>query len=158
MSENMSLLGMYLMKNRGRFIAIYKHASSTHWVKPTFYLAPQLSSTYRANNIDSSRTEVVIIINPPSNEDSLLKYINLYNQDMLNNKYSIQNQYTLFERDFYRESKKTPRNFIDDGGGFYSDRLEDHKEDWIASWVMDEECNGCPKVWKFYKNKDFLKE
>jgi hypothetical protein len=47
--------------------------SSTHWVKPTFYLAPQLSSTYRANNIDSSRTEVVIIINPPSNEDSLLK-------------------------------------------------------------------------------------
>jgi hypothetical protein len=28
MSENMSLLGMYLMKNRGRFIAIYKHASS----------------------------------------------------------------------------------------------------------------------------------
>jgi hypothetical protein len=28
MSENMSLLGMYLMKNRGRFIAIYKHATS----------------------------------------------------------------------------------------------------------------------------------
>jgi hypothetical protein len=124
----------------------------------TFYLAPQLTWTGNANGNELGHEEVVFIINPPSDKDTLLKLINEYNQELIASKGRIESEYVYFFRDFYRESQQTPRTFKEDPGGFHTDIIEDHRSDWIGSLMMDRDCKSCPKTWVFKKNKKFLRE
>ena len=69
----------------------------------------------------------------------LIKVIDDYNNTTVN-KDKVINSFDFFNRSFYRESRKTPRDFQDDES-FIPDRLGDHSYDHIAMYSM-KQCNG----------------
>ena len=82
--------------------------------------------------------DVVFIVNPPEQWADLIKLIDDYNNTTIN-KDKVVNSFDFFNRSFYRESRKTPRDFQDDES-FIPDRLDDHRYDHIATYSM-KQCN-----------------
>ena len=66
----------------------------------------------------------------------LIDFIKKYEKKIDTDTAYISTRYDHFVRQYYKESKKTPIDFIDDGGGFDSDKLEDHDEDFLYSIEM----------------------
>jgi hypothetical protein len=90
-------------------------------------------STYTVEG-KNYETEVVFIINPPTDATTCIKLIEAYNDSTVN-KSKIESSFDHFERAFYRESANTPRDFEDDLS-FITDLLADHRKDHIASFQM----------------------
>jgi len=105
-----------------------------------FYVPSKLKIIINNNNIPYSYYDVVLIKNPPKDSLRLINLINEYNEKSIN-KDSIEKKYKYFYRAYYRESNKTPKNFIDDQGGFISDKLEDHTYDLLGIYEMNV-CNN----------------
>ena len=83
--------------------------------------------------------DIVFIVNPPEKWIELIQLIDSFNNTTVN-KSKVINSYNTFSRDFYRESRKTPRDFEDDES-FIPDRLGDHWYDHIARYSMTQ-CDG----------------
>ena len=82
--------------------------------------------------------DVIFIVNPPEKWVDLIKLIDDYNNTTIN-KDKVINSFDSFDRSFYRESRRTPRDFEDDES-FIPDRLGDHRYDHIAMYSM-RQCN-----------------
>lgn len=99
--------------------------------------------------------DVVFILNPPGDYNDLLKLIESYNQKTILRD-TVQANYDMFERYFFKESKDTPRDFEDDES-FSPDRLFDHRDDLIAIYSM-RTCRSDDKTKKYkwwFKHKYF---
>ena len=83
--------------------------------------------------------DIVFIVNPPDKWADLVKLIDDYNSKTVN-KDKVINSFDAFDRVFYRETRRTPRDFEDDES-FIPDRLGDHSYDRIAMYSM-KQCNG----------------
>ncbi len=102
------------------------------------------------------RYETYIIVNPPSGKKLLLEIAQKHNESLAVHNDSIAGKYDYFMRRYYRESKQTPVDFIDDKGGFDSDRLDDHSDDFVFAVEMKSKqpmFNGT-KAWYTYDDKE----
>jgi hypothetical protein len=68
--------------------------------------------------------DVVFIINPPEKLEDIVKLIGDYNDSTIDKDKTI-NSFDYFNRTFYKESKRTPRDF-QDNESFTPDRLYDN--------------------------------
>lgn len=101
--------------------------------KTEFFVPAKRISVYRIDG-EIFYNEVVFVINPPKESKKLINLITQYNGKMTNYNKIIK-EYNYFERSFYRESSKTPRDFEDDEG-FIPDRIDDHKYDFIGAYSI----------------------
>lgn len=112
---------------------------------------------YYDSGFQRTRYEYYIVANPPKNRDSLLKIVKKHNDSLKLLNDSIEKKYDLFNRTYYKESKKTPVDFVEDcGGGFITDCIYDHTEDFLCGYVMESSNNNSgqrSKSWKFYCSK-----
>lgn len=106
--------------------------------EPDFFYAKTLEWDFALNDpnvgIVHYKREVIIIRNSDDYSiDELLVFIEKYekNHKFVDTSYLF-DRYDDFERCYYRESKKTPINFVEDPGGFVVDVLEDHHEDYVC--------------------------
>jgi len=84
-----------------------------------------------------NKYEVIIVRNANKyNKNELINFIKQYESKFNTDTIYIQDRYSIFERYYYKESQKTPIDFIEDPGGFITDKLEDHKDDFICERVM----------------------
>lgn len=83
------------------------------------------------------KREVYIITNPTNSKKEILDLIYENEKRYPINKEKIEKeQYLHFYRCYYKESKATPLDFKEDPGGFATNVLEDHSDDFIYSIEM----------------------
>jgi hypothetical protein len=68
--------------------------------------------------------------------EELKVFIHDYEKKFRTDTVEIASRYDRFYRFYYRESRKTPIDFIDDPGGFSTDIINDHVEDYVCSKTM----------------------
>jgi hypothetical protein len=84
------------------------------------------------------KREVFVITNPSKNLQDIKKLI-FENEKLcpINKEKIEKQQYIHFVRYYYKESKETPIDFVEDaGGGFFFNLLSDHVKDFICSIEM----------------------
>ncbi|WP_291138963.1 hypothetical protein [Flavobacterium sp. UBA7663] len=115
--------------------------------KTEFYSAPQFrrESSYE-NHKDYN--DVIFVINPPTDDEKLYNLMRNYNDETIAHD-SVEKKYTSYHRMFFKESSKTPRTFIEDPGGFSVDILDDHVEDYLATYSMRACPNNQKMEWRF---------
>lgn len=81
-----------------------------------------------------------MIINPPQNLQNLKTLIEKFQKDNpIDNKIGLQvNKERVYTLYFYRESYKLPRNWQPNDGYFTVDRIEDHRNDCIATIIWSD--------------------
>jgi hypothetical protein len=104
-------------------------------------ISPQihLVSSYLLDTVafdnQKTRTEIYIVSAYNENIYKSNKLIKLFNKNIITNKASIEKNYDLYSRLFYKESAQTPIDFVDDNS-FIPDYLYDHNDDFICSITM----------------------
>lgn len=104
---------------------------------PEFYYSKTLEWDFaRLDSINgktSYKREIILIRNAQDyTNQELLVFIQKYEKQILVDTAYLFEKYDQFYRCYYRESKKTPINFVEDPGGFVVDILEDHKDDYVC--------------------------
>lgn len=132
--KNMRRLNWFRATETSLSLIIFLIFLSCKEAKTEFILVENRTYKYVADSGERRLEEVVFIINPPNRVDELFKVIAQYNENTIS-KDSIEKGYDRYDRLFFRESKTTPRDFVDDEG-FSPDRLFDHLDDYIGTYRM----------------------
>lgn len=99
------------------------------------------STSVTGEYLGRNKKEVFIIENPSNNNLEILKCIGENEKKCLIDTNDIERTHSYFHRVYYKESKKTPIDFVEDSGGFDVNILEDHKEDFVFSIKMAKNSN-----------------
>jgi hypothetical protein len=80
-----------------------------------------------------AKTEHFIVSNMPEEKDAIKKVVRKYNSKTLSD--SDHKKYGVRWREFYKETRKTPRDYQEKYKGFFSgwDRIEDHSDDLVVT-------------------------
>jgi hypothetical protein len=82
------------------------------------------------------RREPIVVANPPSGRDALKKVVEAYDRRTLTEEQLRAK--CSYERTFYRETKETPRSYVEANNGYFDhDRFEDHYKDIILEVVWN---------------------
>lgn len=85
-----------------------------------------------------SKVEYIIVENTQGySDDEIRFFICKYERKLRTNFDIIELKYSQFSRSYYKESKKTPIDFVDDPGGFSTDVIWEHVDDFICKIEME---------------------
>lgn len=85
-----------------------------------------------------SKVEYFIVENTQGySDDEIRSFICKYERKLRTNFNIIELKYSQFSRSYYKESKKTPIDFVDDPGGFSTDVIWEHVDDFICKIEME---------------------
>jgi hypothetical protein len=101
-----------------------------HLLKDLTYITE--SSTYGGEKQNIIK-EYFVVSNMPDERDAVKKVIRDYNSKTLSD--SDLKKYDVRFRKFYKETRKTPRDYQEKYKGFFSgwDRIEDHSDDLVVT-------------------------
>jgi len=132
------------------FIAAFGAGFTVAWIglgdeTPRVVYAKQLEmdagERCRGTNAPSTpqKSEVFIVQDAPKDRVPLMTLIKQNEVFTPIDKNEVEMRYTLFHRVYYRESRKTPVDFQDGHGGYFSrDYISDHVEDKICEIFMQQ--------------------
>lgn len=83
------------------------------------------------------RREVFIIQDAPRDPSKLMDIVFDNERKLPINKKQVEIKYGTFHRFYYKESGETPFDFKDDPGGFSTNVITDHDEDFVCRIDMD---------------------